>query len=259
MSTQPHIKIDKGQIAPTVLLPGDPARAEIIASFFDSAKKVIFNREYLIYTGKYKNMPISVCSTGMGCPSAAIAVEELANIGAKTFIRIGTCGGLKKKIKAGDLIIPTAAIRAEGTTREYISLEFPAVADFDVTQALINAAKKDKARYFTGVNRTHDAFYEHTDNLLKWGDLYKDDRMKKWDIPIVSSEMECSAIYLVAMLRGLKAGAILSVNTPEPLDAKIKDENEIFQLKDNKKAAQSVEKEIKIALEAALELYKKGL
>lgn len=259
MSLQPHIKIKKGQIAPIVLLPGDPARVETIVKFWDSVKKVIFNREFLIYTGKYKGMPISACSTGMGCPSAAIAVEELANIGAKIFIRIGTCGGLKKGIETGDLIIPTAAIRAEGTTKEYISIEFPAVADIEVTQALIEVSKQKKARYFVGINRTHDAFYEHTDNLLKWGDIYKDDRMKKWNVPLVSSEMECSAVFLVAMLRGLKAGAILSVNTPEPLDAKIKDSKEIFKLKEDKKAAQSIEQEIVIALDAALLLYKKGL
>jgi uridine phosphorylase len=227
-----------------------------IIKYFDSANQVVFNREYLIFTGKYKGIPVSVCSTGVGCPGAAIAIEELANIGAKIFIRIGTCGGLKKEIKPGDLIIPTAAIRAEGTTKEYISLEFPAVADFDITEALVESAKTLKLKYFKGVNRTHDAFYEHIDNLAKWGHYLQDPRMKKWSIPsLVSSEMECSAIYLVAMLRGLKAGAVLSVNTTEPLETLKEDSGAVYELIENKDAIEGVDKAIRTAL-GAVEIIK---
>ena len=244
---QPHLKLKKGDIAKIVLLPGDPGRVEKIIKYWDSAKKISYNREFLIYTGKYKGIPVSVCSTGIGCPSAAIAVEELANVGAQIFIRIGTCGGLKKEIKPGDLIIPTAAVRAEGTTKEYIAAEFPAVADLDVVLALEESAQKKKFRYFKGVNRTHDAFYENVDNLIRW---------EEGKIPLVSSEMECSAVFLVAMLRGLKAGAVLSVNTTEPLETLKENSEAVYELIENKDAIEGVDKAIRTAL-GAVEIIKK--
>lgn len=257
---QPHIKCKKGDVADIVFLPGDPGRVERIVKYFDCAKKVAQNREFLIYSGEYKKIPVSVCSTGVGCPSAAIAVEELANIGAKIFIRIGTCGGLKKNIKPGDIIIPTGAIRAEGTTSEYVANEFPAVADFEVTTALIKSAQARNIKYFTGINRTHDAFYEHVDNLAKWASLYKDKRRKKWNIPLVSSEMECSAIFIIALLRGLKAGAILSVNTTEPLDDNVKDHSEdIYELIETSQTKSGVDQAIQTALNAVEILKKDGL
>lgn len=247
---QPHIKCKQGDIAKIVLLPGDPGRVEKIIKYWDSSRKISFNREFLVYTGKYKNIPISVCSTGVGCPGAAIAVEELANLGAETFIRIGTCGGLKKEIKSGDLIIPTAAIRAEGTTAEYIDPLFPAIADGEITQALVEAAKEKKYPYFQGIDRTHDAFYEHIDNIARWGNFLKDERMKKWPVPLVSSEMECSVIFLVALLRGLKAGAVLSVNTTEPLDSIKNNSEAVYELIETKRSKDGVDKAILVALRA---------
>ena len=136
MSTQPHIKCKEGDIAELVFLVGDPDRIPLVTKLWDSAECKANNRGLPVWTGTYQNQPVSIASTGMGCPSAAIVVEELINIGAKSLIRIGTCGGLKKEIKPGDLIIPTAAIRAEGTTREYIDPEFPAIADAQMVEAL---------------------------------------------------------------------------------------------------------------------------
>jgi len=256
---EPHILCKKGDVAKVVLLPGDPGRVKKIIKYWDFANEVVFNREYLIYTGEYKGIPISVASTGMGCPSAAIAVEELANIGAEIFIRIGTCGGLKKEIKPGDLIVPTAAIRAEGTTKEYIDAEFPAIADMDITQALLEAASELKYKSFSGINRTHDSFYEHIDNLAKWGKYYDDERMKNWPIPLVSSEMECSAVFLVSLLRGLKSGAVLSVNTTEPLDTLKENAEDVYELIQSDEATAGVDRAIKTALGAVEILKQKGL
>lgn len=254
MSIQPHIKCKEGDIAPIVLIPGDPARVKKIASFWDTSHEVANNREFLTYTGTYKGMPISATSTGIGGPSAAIAVEELANIGAKAFIRIGTCGALKSEIQSGDLIIPLAAIRAEGTTKEYLPEEFPAVANNLVFNLLEANAKKRGYTYFTGINRTHDAFYEPVENLIRWGKLYNDKRMANWPIPLVSSEMECSVVFLVAMLRGLPAGAILAVNTPEPLDQIVKNPDMVYQLDGQKTATDGVDRAIQVALDAAEQL-----
>ena len=247
---QPHIKCKEGDVSRYVLLPGDPGRVLEIAKFLDSPKKVAYNREFLTYRGNYKGIDITVTSTGIGSPSAAIALEELANIGAKVFIRVGTCGALKSNIKYGDLIIPFAAVRAEGTTREYIDDEFPAVADPEVFQSLVAVAKKQGFTYHTGVNRTHDAFYEHINNMLKWGRIFEDKRMKKWPFPLVSSEMECSAIFVIGLLRGLKTGTVLAVNTLEPLD-KIKENPDlIYHLESSPDTNQGIEKAIKVALES---------
>lgn len=251
---QPHIKCKKGDVARYAIIPGDPARVRLIAKHFDNPKEIAFNREFLTITGKYKGVRITASSTGIGCPSAAIAIEELANIGVDTFIRVGTCGALQKGIQAGDLIIPFAAVRAEGTSKEYIQPEFPAVATPEIYQALIYTAKKLKLRYFTGINRTHDAFYEHINNFVKWGEIYQDDRMKTWKYPLVSSEMECSVVFLLPMLRGLRSGCILAVNTPEALQEVVKDPNMIYKLDESTSAKSGIEEVVKTALETIVML-----
>jgi len=256
MGMQPHIKCKRGDISKYVIIPGDPARVKLIASFWDKAKEVANNREFLTYTGFYKGIKISATSTGIGCPSTAIAIEELANIGAEVFIRVGTCGALKKEIESGDLIIPYAAIRAEGTSKEYIPSEFPSVATPEIFNKLVEAAKKEKLRFFTGINRTHDAFYEHINNFIKWGDIYLDERMKNWKYPLVSSEMECSIAFLLPMLRGLKSGCVLAVNTPEPLDEVVKDPAMIYKLDSSSHTKSGIENAIKVALEAIVMIEK---
>ena len=251
---QPHIKCSTGDVAEIVLLPGDPARAKKIAAYFDNPREVAFNREFLTITGTYHGVPISVTSTGIGGASASIAVEELANIGAKTFIRVGTCGALRKGIDVGDIIIPYAATRSEGTTREYLPVEFPAVVNFEVFSKLVEAAKKEKARYHTGVNRSHDAFYENISNMLKWAEIYKDPRFKPENMPLISSEMEAGPVFITAMVRGLRAGALMVVNTVEPLDEIAKNPDLIYQLDEAKDTTDNVDTAIKIALEAAVSL-----
>jgi uridine phosphorylase len=245
---QPHIKCKKGDVAETVFLVGDPQRIPLVTKYWDEKKMVADHRGLPVWTGMYKGIPVSVANTAMGCPSASIVIEELANIGVKTFIRIGTCGGLKKEIKPGDLIIPTAAIRAEGTTKEYIEPEFPAIADMGLVMALEKSAQALKAKYWKGINRTHDAFYERLDNLSKWGKTHKDIRMKNWNIPIVSSEMECSVVFLLPLLMGLRGAAILSVNTTEPFELIEKDPELIYELIEEPKTDDGIDKAIRVAL-----------
>ncbi|MEO6508662.1 MAG: nucleoside phosphorylase [Patescibacteria group bacterium] len=218
-----HLLVKKGEIAKYVLLPGDPGRVKTIGAFLDDPKVISQNREFIVLNGEYKGVALTVISTGIGCPSTAIAVEEAINAGAEVLIRVGTCGGAwRKDIPAGSLVIPTACIRDEGTTSEYIAAGFPAVADFSVVDALKNAAEKEKNNYFIGINRTHDAFYGVKQSITKWGELYKDKRLSAYMSPILSSEMEASALFVIASLRGVKAGAVLAVDAqPEVLRERV--------------------------------------
>ena len=149
--TQYHIGLKEGDVGEYVILPGDPKRCAKIAAYFDDARLVADRREYTTYTGYLNGVKVSVTSTGIGGPSAAIALEELVKVGAKKFIRVGTCGGMDIDVKSGDLVIATGAIRMEGTSKEYAPIEFPAVADYDIVTSLINAAKKLNQNYHVGV------------------------------------------------------------------------------------------------------------
>lgn len=195
---QPHIMCGMGDVAKYVLIPGDPRRVETIASFLDKSRKVADYRGFITYTGSSDGTGISVCSTGIGCPSAAIAVEELARIGAETFIRVGTTGALQKNINVGDIVIATAAVRADGTSRNYAPIELPAVADFNVAAALLQAAKESKRKIYFGLVLSSDAFYCKHENLKQWSKLN-----------VLSVEMETSVIFTIATLRKLRAGSIL--------------------------------------------------
>lgn len=261
---QPHILLDKTGVSPYVLLPGDPGRAIYIAEqYLEKNKLLAQNREFTSCGGTYKGVPITVTSTGIGCPSTAIAVEELINLGAKILIRVGTCGGgLKKEIEPGSIIIPTACIREEGTTKEYIPYPFPAVADYDVMSLLITAAKKRDYRSYIGINRTHDAFYGQAQNIKTWGSPYLDPRMKSWAYPMISSEMEASALFIIALMRGVKAGAVLAVNSyPEPLKEIVQGKENFSTPKTNintQEAKKSVDRAICTALDALILLSEKG-
>ena len=158
-----HIKCKAGDVGRYVLLPGDPGRCEIIASHFDNPVKIQSNREYTTYTGTLLGEKVSVCSTGIGGPSAVIAMEELTKIGADTFVRVGTCGGIKLDVKSGDVVIATGAIRHEGASREYAPIEFPAVADYEVLTALVDAAKDLGHVWHAGVVQCKDSFYGQHD------------------------------------------------------------------------------------------------
>lgn len=256
--TQPHILCDTNKLPKYFLLPGDPARATKIASeYLDRSKLVSQYREFRIYQGYYKNIFIGVCSTGIGAPSTAIATEELINTGAKILIRVGTCGGaLKKEIKPGAVIIPIATIREEGTTKEYLPIEFPAVADRFVVSSLEAAAKKLAVQYFVGMNRTHDGYYGQASNLKRWGSPYLDPRMSTWSYPLLSSEMECAPLFLISFMRGVAAGAILAVNSyPEDL-RDIVSGKQAFSTPNSKivtvEAKKSVDRAIKVALDAII-------
>lgn len=257
---QTHIPCDPREVSNIVLLPGDPARAKYISdNFLGKSKLVASYREFVTYTGFYKGIKITTTSTGIGSPSTAIAVEELIDIGARILIRVGTCGGaLKKEIKAGSIIIPTAAIREEGTTKEYLPAEFPAVADFRVIQALIDSAKQQEYRYYAGINRTHDAYYGQSRNIKQWGSIYLNPRMRNWSYPLLSSEMECAPLFLIGTLRGVMTGAVLAVNAnPEPLkeimEGKVDFDVPVSKIK-SAEAKASTDRAIQTALEASLKL-----
>jgi uridine phosphorylase len=237
---QPHIMCGVGDVARYVLIPGDPKRVEKIAAFFDESTKVADYRGFVTYTGKVKSIGISACSTGIGCPSAAIAVEELAKIGAETFIRVGTTGALQPNIKMGDIVIATAAVRADGTSRNYAPIEFPAVADFNVTVALVDAAQKLKQNVHFGPVLTSDAFYSDIEYLKRWSKHN-----------VLSVEMESSTIFTLAWAKKLKAGAILAVDG-NPLMGIGKGEFEPGEKSGelNPRVQNAINKEIQIAIEA---------
>lgn len=260
MNMQSHLKITKQQISPYVLLPGDPDRVNKIGTYLDNFMIIANNREFRVGIGKYKGRQITVCSTGIGCPSTAIAVEELINAGAKYLIRVGTCGGAwRSDIPAGTLIIPTASVRDEGTTQEYISLGFPAIANRAIVEALASAAAKMNIQFVEGINRTHDAFYGNIGAITEWGKYLKDTRWQDVDTPIISSEMESAALFVIAILRGVKAGAVFAVNAnPEPLRDRVFGKQPSVIVETNSEMTKKVvENAISVSLEAMYSLTTK--
>ena len=207
-----HVDFDDSHGASYAILPGDPGRVEKIASFLENPRFYHQNREYTTWLGEIAGKTVMVMSTGMGGPSTAIAVEELYKTGVRNFIRIGTCGGMALPVLGGDLVIATAAIRMEGTTKEYIPVEFPAVANLDVTNALVEAARRLDARWHAGIVQCKDSFYgQHDPDRMPIG--YE--LMKKWDAWIkagcLASEMESATLYIVSQILGARAGCVLNV------------------------------------------------
>ena len=202
---QYHLKLKPGDVGKYVLLPGDPDRVLRISKYLDDVKEVVFHREYRTCTGSYKGIKVSATSTGIGCPSAAIAVEELANVGATHFIRVGTTGALQPHINVGDIIINTASMRNEGTTKFYVDDGFPAVADHFLTHALIQAGteleKKKPLELHIGLNASDDAFYGETPEWIEMLSRHK----------LLNVEMESAAIFSIAHIRGLKAAMVCGV------------------------------------------------
>ena len=209
---QYHIQMKEGDVADFVILPGDPGRVETIANHFDTAEIVADNREYKTMTGKYKGRSVSVTSTGIGCPSTAIAVEELANIGAKTFVRMGTSGAMQEFTRVGDKVIATGAVRYEGTSVQYMPIEFPAVASHDMVAALVNSASDAKLNYHTGIVQSKDSFYgQHSPEEMP----IASELLQKWDAwvkgGVLCSEMEAATLFVVGSYRKLRTGAVLLV------------------------------------------------
>lgn len=207
-----HIHLKQGDAGRYVILTGDPGRCEKIASYFDDGKFVAQNREYVTYTGTLLGERVSVCSTGIGGPSAAIALEELVHVGADTFIRVGTSGGMQPFVLGGDAIIATGAVRQEGTSREYAPVEFPAVSDFEVTGALTSAAKRLNINHHVGVIQSKDSFYgEHDPDSMASGDKLKSDWNAWLKCGVLTSEMECAALFTAGSVRRVRVGAVLAV------------------------------------------------
>jgi len=195
-----------------VLLPGDPGRCPFIAGYFDHAEKIAQNREYTTYTGYLLSEKVSVMSTGIGSPSTAIAVEELAAIGADTFIRVGTTGGMQQDVLVGDLVISSAAVRDEGTTPQYMPPAFPAVADLDVTLALREAARRLGVRHHVGITHSKDSFYGQRQPERMPVSEQLMNRWKAWIAGgVLCSEMEAAAIFVVSSVLKKRAGGIMLV------------------------------------------------
>ncbi len=204
-----HINLSKDNGAKYAILPGDPGRVEKIAALLDNPRQVAYNREYKTYEGYIDGKKVLVTSTGIGGPSTAICVEELAKIGVDTFIRVGTCGGMQLNVNPGDIVIASGAIRMEGTSREYLPIEFPAVADFEVTSALSKAAVHLDYPHHIGVVQAKDSFYsQHSPESMG----VSDELNSKWKAWIkggcLASEMESAALYIVAAVRNLRAGSV---------------------------------------------------
>jgi uridine phosphorylase len=209
---QYHIGLKPGDVGKYVILPGDPKRCAKIAAHFDNAELIADSREYVTYTGTLDGVKVSVMSTGIGGPSASIGLEELANVGADTFIRVGTCGGMQLPVKGGDVVIATGAIRMEGTSREYAPIEYPAVPDLTVTNSLVSAAKTIGADYHVGVVQCKDSFYgQHQPEVHP----VSYELLNKWEAWIrmgcVASEMESAALFIVGSYRRVRVGSCFLV------------------------------------------------
>ncbi len=205
---QYHTMVGPEDIGKYVIMPGDPKRCAKIAEHFENAQLVADSREYVTYTGYLDGEKVSVTSTGIGGPSAAIAIDELAKAGAHTFIRVGTCGGMQLDVLGGDIIVATASIRMEGTSKEFAPIEFPAVADFTVTNALVAAAAKLGERFHTGVVQSKDSFFgEHEPEIMP----VSYELQNKWQawlrLGALASEMESAALFVAGSFLKVRVGA----------------------------------------------------
>jgi uridine phosphorylase len=214
VSLQYHVRLAPGDVAPAVLLPGDPGRVEVVASLWDEARHVASNREYVTFTGTYRGVPISCTSTGIGSPSTAIALEELARAGATTFVRIGTCGSLQQRVRVGDVAILDSAIRADGTSTLYAPVEFPAVAHHEVVDAAIEAASGLGVPHHVGTTFSTDLFYvPETGSAFggyeqsAWRERYADVARTN----ALAAEMEAGVLMVLSRIWGLRGGAIALV------------------------------------------------
>ena len=209
---QYHVGLRPGDIGEYVILPGDPHRVPKIAAYFDNPVKVADSREFVTYTGTLDGVKVSCTSTGVGGPSASIALEELCNVGGKTFIRVGTCGGMDIDVKGGDIVIATGAVRQDGTSKEYAPIEYPAVPDVTVAASLVFAARDLGFKYHTGVVQCKDAFYgQHMPEALP----NSHELLNKWDawlrLGCKASEMESSTLFIVGAYRKVRVGSVFLV------------------------------------------------
>jgi len=241
MANQPHLLVGEGDLADIALVPGDPGRVDRIAAQCDDAETVAGNREYKLVNATYEGRELTICSTGIGAPSAAIAAEELSAVGVETLLRVGTTGALQTGIEIGDMVVATGAAKDEGTTKRYESATLPAVPDYAVLSALVDAAKDRGEDVHVGPIVTDDAFYAETETYVQ-----------EWEAAgMLAIEMEAAALFSLARRKGMRAGAICTVdgNLVEGTQKGETDDDELPE-----KAKNNVERAITIALEATRRL-----
>ncbi|MHA2601722.1 MAG: nucleoside phosphorylase [Candidatus Thorarchaeota archaeon SMTZ1-83] len=211
---QYHIEVMKGDVADSVLLPGDPQRVAKISAGWDSFSEVASHRQYVTHTGIYKGVPISACSTGIGGPGTAIAIEELANVGVRNLIRVGSCATLKEHIEIGDLIISTGGVRLEGTSKQYVRPEYPAAASYEIIMALVEAADTLGFKYHLGISASTDSFYlgqsrpGFNDYTQSFSETLVKDLTKA---NVANFEMEAATLFTLANIYGFRSGAVCAV------------------------------------------------
>jgi uridine phosphorylase len=241
MGKQPHLLVEAGDVADLALVPGDPGRVDRIADQCEDVEHVASNREYTVVNATYEGRELTICSTGIGCPSAAIAVEELSRVGVETFVRVGTTGALQRGIEIGDMVVASGAAKFEGTSKRYESVRFPAVPDFAVLRALVDSAEANDEAVHVGPIASDDAYYTE-------GDAFVTDCEAAG---VLSVEMEAATLFTLARRKGLSAGAICTVDgnlvegTQKGADS---DEELPAKAKDN------VERAISITLDAVADL-----
>lgn len=245
---QYHTGVGPGDIGEYVILPGDPKRCAKIAAHFDNPVLVADSREYVTYTGTLDGVKVSVTSTGIGGPSAAIAIDELAKCGAHTFIRVGTCGGMQEEVMGGDIVIATGAVRMEGTSREFAPIEYPAVADFNVTNALVSAAGKIGVRNHVGVVQCKDSFFGQHEPSIMPVSYELENKWQAWiRMGCLASEMESAALFIAGSFLRVRVGSCFLV---------VANQERAKKGLPNKQA-HDTELAISVAVEAIRELIKK--
>lgn len=245
---QYHTGVGPGDIGEYVILPGDPKRCAKIAAHFDNPILVADSREYVTYTGTLDGVKVSVTSTGIGGPSAAIAIDELAKCGAHTFIRVGTCGGMQEEVMGGDIVIATGAVRMEGTSREFAPIEYPAVADFNVTNALVSAAGKIGVRNHVGVVQCKDSFFGQHEPGIMPVSYELENKWQAWiRMGCLASEMESAALFIAGSFLRVRVGSCFLV---------VANQERAKKGLPNKQA-HDTELAISVAVEAIRELIKK--
>lgn len=245
---QYHTGVGPGDIGEYVILPGDPKRCAKIAAHFDNPVLVADSREYVTYTGTLDGVKVSVTSTGIGGPSAAIAIDELAKCGAHTFIRVGTCGGMQEEVMGGDIVIATGAVRMEGTSREFAPIEYPAVADFNVTNALVSAAGKIGVINHVGVVQCKDSFFGQHEPGIMPVSYELENKWQAWiRMGCLASEMESAALFIAGSFLRVRVGSCFLV---------VANQERAKKGLPNKQA-HDTELAISVAVEAIRELIKK--
>ncbi|PSQ26771.1 uridine phosphorylase [Halobacteriales archaeon QS_9_68_17] len=241
MAKQPHLLVEQGDLTDVALVPGDPGRVDRIAGHCDDHEVVAENREYKLINAEYEGRELTVCSTGIGSPSATIAAEELHAVGVETLIRVGTIGALQRGIEIGDMVVATGAAKDEGTTERYESEALPAVPDYDVLTSLVDSAEANDEDVHVGPVATDDAFYAETDEYIE-----------NWEAGgILAVEMEAAALFTLARRKGMRAGAICTVDG-NLVEGTQKGETDGDELPE--KAKNNVDRAIEIALDATTEL-----